>query len=338
LALRPAADEATFPSPTLQEQRSPCPAISPVIVSTAAKYLHQVKEIAKSVPSENIIGEPMRRDTALAMGVAAVYAYHLDPQAVLVNMASDHLISPMDVFTRQVKQAAEVAFKEDYLVTIGIKPRFPHSGLGHIKARHIFPGYENDVLVGEKFVEKPPPPLAKKYTDCGDYYWNTNLYVFKAGLMLDLLKKHSPKVYTMLPKLLASIGTDKENEVLQMVFQMSPAIAIDYAVSEKLHKFICIPSQFNWTDIGDWKEVYNNLPHDKEGNVIEGPHGNGKYIGINSKNNLLFLDKKIVATVGLENMLIIDTPDALLICPKDEAQGVKQVVQALKDNNLTEYL
>jgi mannose-1-phosphate guanylyltransferase len=308
-----------------------------IIVSTAAKYLKLVRSLADKVPAENFIGEPMRRDTALAIGVATTLAFKLDPEAVVVNMASDHLISPLDTFTRQVKQAAQIAYDSSEFVTIGIKPRFPHPGLGHIRARKPYPRIAG-VLLGEKFVEKPPLPLAEKYTKSGEYYWNTNLFVFRARHFLDLLEKHSPKVYAMLPKLLADFGTSRERETLQMTFQMSPAIAVDYAVAEHLHKFICIPAEFNWTDVGDWKEVYNNLPKDELGNVIEGPHGRGKYIGINSKNNLLFLDKKIIATVGLEDMLIIDTPDALLICPKDEAQGVKQVVQALKDAELTEYL
>ncbi len=308
-----------------------------VVVSTAAKYLKLVRSLASKVPAENFIGEPMRRDTALAMGAACIPALKHDPDAVIVNMASDHLISPLDIFVRQVKKAAKVAYESNEFVTIGIKPRFPHPGLGHIRARKKHPQID-DVLLGEKFVEKPPLPLAEKYTKSGEYYWNTNLFVFKAQLFFDLLNKFSPKVYSQLPKLLADWGTSRERETLQMTFQMSPSIAVDYAVAEHLRKFVCIPAEFNWTDIGDWKEVYNNLDKDKLGNVIEGPHGRGKYIGINSKNNLLFLDKKIIATVGLEDMLIIDTPDALLICPKDEAQGVKQVVQSLKDAGLTEYL
>jgi mannose-1-phosphate guanylyltransferase/mannose-6-phosphate isomerase len=314
-------------------------AVSPdhVIISTAAKYLKLVRSLAAKIPAENFIGEPMRRDTALAMGVACTLALKKDPDAVVVNMASDHLISPLRVFISQVKKAAQVALDENEFVTIGIKPKFPHPGLGHIRARKKHPKLEG-VLIGEKFVEKPPLPLAEKYTKSGEYYWNTNLFVFKAKLFLDLLSKHSPKVYALLPKLFADWGTTRERETLQMTFQMSPSIAVDYAVAEHLRKFICIPAEFNWTDVGDWKEVYNNLPKDELGNVIEGPHGRGKYIGINSKNNLLFLDKKIIATVGLEDMLIIDTPDALLICPKDEAQGVKQVVQALKESDLTEYL
>jgi mannose-1-phosphate guanylyltransferase len=308
-----------------------------IIVSTAAKYLKLVRSIAKDIPPENIISEPMRRDTALAMGVACSLALKLDPQSVIVNMASDHLIHPLDVFIHQVKKAAQIAFEYNQFVTIGIKPRFPHTGMGHIHAKKPHPQIKG-VLLGEKFVEKPPLPVAEKYTQSGEYFWNTNLFVFKSQLFLDLLAKYSPKVYTHLPKLISDWGTDRERETLQMTFQMSPSIAVDYAIAEHLRRFVCIPAEFHWTDIGDWKEVYNNLPHDPGGNVIEGPKGRGEYIGINSKNNLLFLDKKVIATVGLQDMLIIDTPDALLICPKDEAQGVKQVVQALKEGNLTEYL
>ncbi len=308
-----------------------------IFVATSSKYLKNVQESASSIPRENIITEPMRRDTAMAHGLGALYIYKRDPEAVIVNMASDHLISPMNTFVSQIKEAAKVAFETDYLVTIGIKPRFPHTGMGHIKAEHSWNG-DGKQLLGEKFVEKPELSLAEKYTKSGKYYWNANLYVFKAKQYLELLDKHSPKTSAMYPKIYEAIGTAKEKEVIQLAFQMAPSISIDYAVSEKLRKFICIPSNFHWTDVGDWKEVYNNLPKDNLGNVIEGPHGRGKYIGINSKNNLLFLDKKIIATVGLEDMLIIDTPDALLICPKDEAQGVKQVVSALKESELIEYL
>jgi mannose-1-phosphate guanylyltransferase len=308
-----------------------------IVVNTSAKYLQLVRSIAAKIPSENFIGEPMRRDTAMAHGLGALTIFKKDPEAVIINLASDNLISPENVFVAQMKHSAEIAAMTDLVVTVGIHPRFPHTGLGHIKAYKSWRGSNNE-LIGEKFIEKPEIKLAQKYTASGKYFWNANLYVYKAKLYLDLLKKYSPKSCAMYPKVFESLGTDKENESIRLAYQMAPSISIDYAVSEKLTKFICIPGKFNWVDVGDWKEVYNNLAKDKLGNVIEGPHGAGKYIGINSKNNLLFLDKKIVATVGLEDMLIIDTPDALLICPKDEAQGVKQVVQALKDSNLTEYL
>lgn len=310
---------------------------SHIFVGTSQKYTSLIKTIASEIPAENIIAEPMRRDTAMAHGLGALFIINQDPDAIIVNMASDHLITPMDVFSEQMLHAAELAYKYDYLVTVGIKPRFPHSGMGHIKASEKFENQPN-ALLGEKFIEKPALDVAREYTESGNYYWNANLYVFKARLYLDLLEKYSPKTCTMYSEILKHIGTDREREVIQSAFQMAPSISIDYAVAEKLHKFICVPSKFHWTDVGDWKEVYNNLQKDEAGNVIEGPHGRGEYIGINSKNNLLFLDKKVIATVGLEDMLIIDTPDALLICPKDEAQGVKQVVQALKESGLTDYL
>jgi mannose-1-phosphate guanylyltransferase len=308
-----------------------------IFLNTSKKYKDQIYRATPKLSRDQIILEPMRRDTALAHAVGAAYIYKQDPDAVIVNMASDHLIKPISTFSSQLKLAADTAAKHDLVVTIGIKPRYPHSGLGHIKA--VKPYESNlEVLLGEKFVEKPVISLATKYTNSGQYYWNANLYVYKAKVYLDLLKKYSPKTYSLLPKLIDAIGTDKEKEVFNLVYQMAPSISIDYAVANHLQKFICIPAKFNWTDIGDWNEVWKNLPRDSQGNVIEGTRGRGEYIGLNSRNNLLFLDKKIVATVGIENMLIVDTPDALLICPKDEAQGVKQVVQALKEQGLDKYL
>lgn len=309
-----------------------------IFLSTTTKYHQQVKKESRGIPGENIILEPIRRDTALAQGLAALYIYKKDPQAVIINLASDHLISPSDIFVRDLKLAAKVALETKLIVTMGINPEYPHIGLGHIKAYKKVKGFSPRVLKGEKFIEKPPMKLAKLYTKSGKYYWNANHYVWLAKTLIDELRTHSPKTSNMFPKILDAIGTDKEKQVIQLAFQMAPTISIDYALSEKLKSFICIPAEYSWTDVGYWDVVWNNLSKDSVGNVIEGPQGIGNYIGINSKNNLLFLDKKLVTTVGMENMLVVDTPDALLICPMDHAQGVKQVVQALKDNNLTEYL
>ncbi|HBC73203.1 MAG: hypothetical protein UX91_C0009G0027 [Candidatus Amesbacteria bacterium GW2011_GWB1_47_19] len=308
-----------------------------IFIATISQYQALVKKEAGSIPSENIFVEPIRRDTAIAHGLGAAYIYKQDPEAVIINLASDHLISPVDTFISQLKLAARTAYSSKYLVTVGIKPLFPHTGMGYIKASRTWSG-EPGLLIGEKFVEKPPINIARRYISSGKYYWNANLYVFKAGLYLDLLKKFAPKSYTFFPQILNAIGTDNEKQIIRQAFQMAPTISIDFAVSEHLHKFICIPGKFNWSDVGDWNVVWQHLFKDKLGNVIEGPHGKGQYIGINSRNNILFLDKKIVATVGLNDMVIVDTPDALLICPKEDAQGVKLVVQTLKEQQLTKYL
>lgn len=308
-----------------------------ILISTSAKYISHIKREVKQIKAENLISEPQRKDTALALGVPALYIYQRDPQAVIVNMTSDHLITPLPMFVRQMKEAACLASTENQLVAIGIKPRFPHTGLGHVHAVKKYPG-QAEALIGTKFVEKPALPLAIKYTQSGEYYWNAGIYIWRADLYLHLLETHSPKTSAFFSKLSSAIGTDSENQVLQLVFQMAPSISVDYAVSEKLHKFICIPGQFNWTDVGDWKEVWNNLPQDSLGNVISGSKGKGEYAGIDSENNLIFLDKQLIATVGLHDFLIVGTPDAILICPKDSAQAVKKTVEFLREKKLTKYL
>lgn len=303
--------------------------LSHILVSTSHKYTSHIKKEIPNLPDENIISEPMRRDTALALGLGALYVYHRDPQAVIINLASDHLIKPVSVFVNDMMSAAEAAFVKNKLVTIGIKPRFPHPGMGHIKVRG---------TTGLKFIEKPSFELAKIYTASGQYLWNANLYIWPAKLFLDLLKKHAPKTCAMFPKIASAIGTDRERSTLQLAFQMAPSISVDYAVSEKLKNFICLSAHFFWTDIGDWSEVRDNLPKDSLGNVILGTEGKGQYIGVNSKNNLLVLDKQLITTVGVENLLVVDTPDAILICDVNDDQSVKQVHQILKEQKLLKYL
>ncbi len=310
---------------------------SKIFVSTSSKYISQIKKLAPMIPHENIISEPMRRDTAMAHGLGALYIYNRDPEAVIANFASDHLISPMSTFVSTLNKAADAAFIYDYVVTVGLKPRYAHTGLGHIKA-HKQLEEKAGLLVGEKFVEKPDLSTAKKYTDSRQYYWNADICVYKARLFLDLLKKHSPKTCAMYPKIVKAMQEGDEKSAISLAFQMAPSISIDYAIWEKLTKFICVPASFNWTDVGDWQEVWKNLPHDKLGNVIAGPNGNGQYIGEDSSNNLIFLDKPLIATVGIKDMVIVETEDALLICPKDDSQSVKKIVEMLKIQKLDQYL
>lgn len=308
-----------------------------IVIVTNINYKQQVRTLARGIPAENILVEPQRKDTAMATGFGVAYANKLDPKSVVVNLAADHLISPLSTFKRQVHQAAKIAFETQKFVTIGVKPQYPNTGYGHIRAFKPSPLGEG-VLIGDKFVEKPDLKLAQKYTSSGQYLWNSNLFVFGTNLMLHLLEKHAAKTYAHLPKVISDFGTGNENETIQLAYQMAPKISIDYAVVEHLRNFVCIPASFSWTDVGDWQEVWKNSPKDTLGNVIEGPTGKGQYIGVDSQNNLFFLDKKLIATVGLSNMVIVDTPDALLICPKEYSQGVKKIVETLKEQKLTDYL
>ncbi len=306
-----------------------------IFVSTSDKYAAHIRRLAPDIPDENVIAEPMRRDTALAMGLGALYIANRDPQAVIINLASDHLITPDALFVTDMAKAVQAAQDYDQLVTVGIKPRFPHIGMGHIKVGKKLGA---NALVGEKFIEKPILAKAREYTKSKVYYWNANLYVWQARVFLELLKKYAPKTAAQFPRIIKAMGTDSERETLKLAFQMAPTISVDYAVSEKLTKFICVPAKFHWTDIGDWSEVRDNLPHDSQGNVILGSMGGGNYIGVNSSKNLLILDKQLVTTVGVANLLIVDTPDAILICNVADDQAVKQVHQMLSEQGLTKYL
>lgn len=300
-----------------------------IFISTNKKYTEFIRQLSKGLPAENVISEPMRRDTALAQGLGALYIYKRDPEAVIINLASDHLIKPVSSFVADMNKAAKIAAEKNAFVTVGIKPRFPHTGMGHIQVK----GEE-----GIKFVEKPSLALAKKYTASKQYLWNANLYVWKAKLFLDLLKKHAPKTYAQFPRISKALGTDREKEVIQLAFQMAPTISVDYAVSEKMRKFVCLKARFDWTDIGDWSEVRDNLPADDLGNVILSSSEGGNYIGVESKKNLLVLDKQLISTVGVENLLIVDTPDAILICNVNDDQAVKQVHKMIEELGLTKYL
>ncbi len=309
-----------------------------VFIITSQKYFKTVHAQAKRVPAENIICEPMRRDTALAEGVGAVYIHKRDPEAVICNFAADQLITPISNFTRQMLFAAKVAKATGLVTAIGIIPDRPHTGLGHMRARKPLNGYDDEVLVGEKFVEKPPLEVAEKYTESGEYFWNAHLLVWKADVFLSLLKKHAPKTYALLPKLEDALDTDKEKSVLQLVYQMAPTLATDYAVLEKLTKFACISAKFTWSDVGDWDEAAKHLRRDSQGNTILAAKGRGQLVAVNSQNNLFILDKQLIALVDIRDLVIVDTPDALLICPKKSAQSVKKIVQLLKEQDLTKYL
>ena len=309
---------------------------SHIFISTSAKYVSLFAKVAKEIPAENIIAEPMRRDTALAMGLGAAYIYHRDPQAVIINCPSDHLIKPEDTYISEIKKAATIAYERQKYVVVGKKPQYAHPGYGHIKIRG--KKRPDGSFLGEKFIEKPPPDKAKEYAQSKNYFWNVGQYIWPAGLLLDFLKEYAPKTYSQLPKVLASLGTENEREALQLSFQMAPTVSIDYAVSEKLKDFVLFPVSFSWSDIGDWSEIKDHLSHDQLGNVIYGNRNNAQYIGVNSKNNLLILDKQLVATVGIENLLIVDTPESILICNVNDDQAVKQVHQTLKEQGLTKYL
>jgi mannose-1-phosphate guanylyltransferase len=240
-----------------------------IYVSTATEaYAKEINRLLPEIPKKNIIVEPVRRDSGPAHALGAAYIYKYDPEAVIINAASDHLVTPEKNYRSTMEVAAQVAYETKNLVAVGIKPTYPHTGMGHMKR-----GKKLDAIGGrtvyklDRFVEKPALPLAKRFTSSGKYFWNANMYVWEAKTFLDAVKMHAPDIYTVIETVTDAIGTKLEKEVLQREYPKMPKIAVDYAVSEKAKNVVMLMSDFTWTDIGDWNEVWKNLPQDESCSV-----------------------------------------------------------------------
>jgi len=301
------------------------------------------KEIIKEVPQfipENIIVEPCRRETGPAHGIGAAFIFKKDPDAVIITEAADRLVDPVDKYLDTLEKAAEVAYKEKVLVSVGVTPRYPHTGLGHIKiGKEIFKANGKTFYKVDKFVEKPPMDLAKKYTESGEYLWNAGQFVWRADSILKALKEFAPDVDKYLNKISEGLGTKDEEKVIKESYEAMPKIAIDYAVAEKAQNLVVVPADFFWTDIGDWKEVWKNLDKDKDNNVIiDGEEKGGEVYNIDTSDALIQTDGRLIAVIDVDNIVIVDTKEALLVCSKEKAQDVKKIVERLKEEERTELL
>ncbi len=281
----------------------------------------------------NLIFEPLARNTAPALGLSALHLNRIDPDAVMVVLSADHAIRREEQFLRLIRVAAAAA-QQDYLVTLGIKPNRPETGYGYIKAGALIedPGIKG-VYAVNAFVEKPDQKTAQTYLTNGNYYWNSGMFVWKVKTFLAELEKHQPAMYQGLMEIQNSIGTDRETEVVTSVFQKLKSISIDYAVMEKTDKAAMVPADIEWSDVGSWAALDEVLDKDASGNIIS-----GNVIDLGSSNSVIYAEKRLVATIGLRDAIVVDTPDATLVCGKENAQDVKKIVEELKKRKAEEHL
>lgn len=312
---------------------------SRIFVVTNVDYVDEIRSQAPSIPQKNIIAEPRGMNTALAVGVGATHVHKVDPLAVIVNFASDHHIAEMFKFDKAVETAASAANLGDYLVTIGVKPTFPHTGMGYIKTSRFFKRINDSAVYKvEKFVEKPDSKTAEKFLSEGDYYWNANLYTWRADSILRAIEAYMPKMFAQLELIRASLGTAKESSTMEKVYEEAEEISIDVGVSEKVRNMLLIPSTFSWSDIGDWKVAYDVSRKDKNKNVIICENEGGEFLGLDTQNCLVHFSDQLVATIGVRDLIIVDTKDALLVVHKDRAQDVKKLVNLLVEKKKLEYI
>ncbi len=309
-----------------------------IFIVTNMDYVDEIIAQGK-ISLKNVFAEPQARNTALAMAAGAAIIDKIDPQAVIVNMWSDHLISPLESFVSTALLAVEVAFKTNFLVTVGLKPTFPHTGLGYIYAGEKLTGFEDqEVLKVKEFKEKPNLVQAEAFLKSGDYYWNTGMFTWSSKTFIDSCEKKATKLAEAFKKIRLAWGEKEENKVIDKVYNQAEDISIDFALAEKADNLALIPASFSWSDVGSWQVIWDISQKDENGNVVIKLGEEGELYNFESGQNLIQFSHRLVALVGVENLVIIETPDALLICKKDKSQDVKKIVEILKEKGKEEYL
>lgn len=309
-----------------------------IFIMTNKNYLEEIKKSASSLPQKNIITEPVKKNTALAMGVIAGIIHKRDKDAVIINLASDHLITNDDIFVKSMLSAAKVAAENKYLVAVGITPTFAHTGLGYIHADgQIGKEWGLPILRVEGFREKPDEKTAKEFLSTGEYYWNANLYTWSTKLILAEFATLAPEFSKHITTIMNASNNDFES-VLAKEYSLAKEEQIDTAISEKTNKLAVIAGNFGWTDIGSWNVVHDEVEKDSAGNALISREDGADWFRLDTKNSLVSTGKKQIVTIGLENIVIVDTPDALLVAHKDHVQDVKKVVEHLKNTNKNNLL
>jgi len=308
--------------------------IENIYVVTNEMYKNLVSEHIPDIPEANIIIEPAAKNTAPCIGLAAVHIAKKDINSKMIILPSDHLIKFNEIFIDTLKTALDVVEKGDNLATIGITPNYPETGYGYINFTK-GESFKDSTNIYEvlRFVEKPNLEKAKEYLTSGQYLWNSGMFVWKASTILKNFKEYLPEIYEGLQKIGKSINTGKYEEVLKKEFLNLPSESIDYGIMEKAKNIYVIPGNFGWDDVGSWLSLERINKTNQDGNVIT-----GNVISIKTKNTIIQGSDKLIATIGLEDIVVVDTDDVTLICHKNNTQEVKEVINNLKICNRNEYL
>ena len=305
-----------------------------VLVVVGEEQVDLLKAEGTGVPDRNYVIEPAGRGTAPAIALSAIALRRRDPEAIMAVLTADHFIGDDEGFREVLKAAREVA-AQGHLVTLGITPSSPSTGYGYIeRGQHLMQA--NDYLAYKvvAFREKPDLVTAKHFVTSGRHSWNSGMFVWKVARFLDELSRTMPEFYQQLMTIDAALDTPDYDRVLREVWQDVKTQTVDYGVMEKAREVAVIPAEFGWNDVGSWATLLEILDNDEHGNVIR----HAEQVGVDTSNTLVFGRDRLVATIGLHDMIVIDAGDAILVCPKDRAQDVKKIVDDLKKNGKTRYL
>ena len=286
------------------------------------------------VPGQQVLIEPAARNTAPCLGLAAIHLLHVDPEAVMFVMPADHVISPIEAFQHAGRTAeAIVAADPSQFVLFGVPPTFPATGYGYIERGDAMADIAGGFAVAS-FREKPNREVAEQFIDAGSYYWNCGIFCWTASAILNVLAEHEPEMHQRLQRLAATIGSDDYETTLATEFPEMNSISVDYAVLEKASNVSVVEAPFDWDDVGSWLSLPRLLGADEQGNTIDGP-----FCGVRTEGNIVRTSNDhTIAMLGVQNCIVVHTPDATLIANREDADAMRDLHQALRDQGLDHLL
>ncbi len=305
-----------------------------IFVITNAEYVDAVQAQLPDLPATNIVGEPQAKGSAAAIGLGAIHLLRQDPDAVMAVLTADHLINKPEVLRQTLVAGAELA-QHGELITLGIQPHYPETGYGYIEMAEALGKYNGlEARRVRRFREKPDQTTAEAFLAAGNFVWNSGMFIWRADVIMEQFRQFMPELYQALIRLQPALGGPQETAAFETHWMpLTGNITIDYGVMEKAERVAVFPVDIGWHDIGSWAALLDVLPKDASGNVIQARH-----LDYESNNILAFSKNRLIATIGLQDMIVVDTDDVVLVMPANRAQDVKKIIQALKQNGMDHYL
>lgn len=311
-----------------------------IFVVTIAEQARMLQQLVQKIPDQNYILEPAPRGTAAVVGLAAEVLHKHDPEAVMAVLTADHFIQEEEIFLDILLQGY-LAAQHGYLVTLGIKPTYPAPGYGYIERGQEISSVSEQIYEVKAFKEKPTREIACAYMEAGNYYWNSGMFVWRADQILKELNLHMPELSSGLDRIRASLGGAQAQEIIHQVWDNLESVTIDYGIMEKAENVVVIPAaSIGWCDIGGWDRFWDVAEADERGNIIIAPNA----ILLESSGSLIYQkdmsrnEPRLIAAIGMEDIVIVDTDEILMICPRNRADDVKQFIKILKKTNNEKYL
>jgi mannose-1-phosphate guanylyltransferase len=304
-----------------------------IFVVTNEGFAKTACEQLPNLPPKNIIREPEGHGTAPSIGLGGLHIQKYAPDAVMLSLHADHYIERADEFRRALLDAAQVA-RAGYLVTLGIKPNQPETGYGYIQRGELVEKIgTQEVYRVARFLEKPDEATATRFVASGECYWNSGIFAWQMATLWEEYEHYQLKLYKQLQTIGKDLHTRREKATMARVWSKIKNETIDVGIMEKSQRVVTLPIDVGWSDVGSWATLLDLLPGNRENNVVVGEH-----VGVDTSSSLIYSQNRLIATVGLKDIIVVDTDDAILVCPKSRAQEVKHIVETLKQNNKHKYL